>query len=123
MDAKQENELFQTLGRIEAKVSGMCEKNKERQRVVEKLADKMSNTFDNLPCHAQYQSCQKDIKTKANSTVVKAVAAALFTLACGAYGYTYMIDDNTDKHAQDYEIHYMEHEKFVDENEKERGGE
>ena len=110
MDNKQELELFKALGRIETKIEGMCIKNKERQTVVEKLADKMSDTFDNLPCHTQYQNCQKDIKTKVSSAVVKIIAVALFTLICSAFTYTYMIDDNIDSHAQDYNIHYMEHD-------------
>ena len=107
MDAKAENNLFKSLGRIEAKIEGMCSKNKERHKDVKDLSDKLDDTFKNLPCGAQYKLCQDEIKGKMSLKNAIVVLGFVFTLLCGGYAYTFINSEHLTEHAQDREVHFI----------------
>jgi len=100
MDAQKQNELCKAMGTIEATLKAMCKKSDERQE---------NNSKEHTEIKDLVKDIRNDNKTKTSGAVFKAVVFVLFTLVCGAFAYTYMIDDKTNAHAQDYEIHYMDH--------------
>lgn len=105
MNSTQENELFKTLGRIEAKLKGSCQKDKDRHDEIEKLSKKFDDTVGNLPCHTQYKLCQTDIKGKVGWKLLLPAAGLFVMLLFGAYGYIYKTGDDIHKHAADIKIH------------------
>jgi len=73
MDHKSEQELFKTLGRIETKMTTICDKNKEQSTDIKDVA----------------KECNKKVTWAWLVTII----SAIFILTVGSYTYTFKTTD------------------------------
>ena len=106
MDSQQENELFQTLGRIEAKVQGISNKNKEQHVDITDLSNKLDDKFNALPCETNYKLFQNDIKKKVDLKMLIAAVSILLFIVGGSYAYTTIVETKAHEHQINMDIHH-----------------
>lgn len=107
-----EQRLFKSLGRIETKIETLCKHDEKQDDVIKKISDKLDQKFDALPCADHYKEFTTKINAKVGWHKFFIIVGALFSLALGAYAYTYKADANNDQviheHTTDLSIHRTE---------------
>ena len=88
MDAQQENELFQAIGRIEANMTTVCKK------------------FESLPCKENVKEFNDGLKKKPDLKILITTVSLLLFIIGGAFAYTAMVDNDVHDHDTNMDIHH-----------------
>jgi len=84
-----EERLFRELGGMQKQLDKLCENDGEQKVELKELKSKIDSKFEGLPCHAQYENCQQEMKKKVNWAVLSWILGFIIAISLGAYGYTW----------------------------------